>query len=221
MARLLRLTIAILIILLPTMALADLITIQASGTTDIISQIPALNGLLGKNLSLTAVYSDTATDTNVGDPSRGEYDAGLISFSATLDGQTVASGLFPSLFVGNDLGGPTFFDEFTVGSQGAGLNVSFPGLGPYTSAIVNMRLSDSTQSVFSDDSLPTSLNLADFDLAFIAVLLFPQTNDFNTRVDATITSLTVTVVPEVPEPTTLALACLGLVGVACVRRRRL
>lgn len=224
MRRLIMLAVCSLPLLITTQVRAGTVTIQASGITDTISQTPALNELLGLELSLTAVYSDTAADSNPA-ADTGNYTLGLISVDVTLGGQTLTNGAFNSLLVGNDYGGPTFFDEFSISSGGTGLNVSYGSLGPYNTASVGMRLSDSSQTVFSSDLLPTALDLLDFDLAFLTVGLQPQTNGLNTRVDATIRSLTVTYQPDgqVPVPATLLListALFALTGMRTFGKRR-
>ena len=204
--------------LFSTQSFAALVTITASGETNFVSQ-PALNSLLGKQLIVTAVYSTDVSDSNP-DTSIGNYSAGLVSFSATLDGQILSS-LSPSsssVTVGNDRGDP-FYDDFGIGSFSTGLTVSFPGLGPYDRATTFLVLRDTTSSVFTNDSLLTAFTLADFDLPFISVNLQPETNSFNTRVDATITSLSVSVEP-VPLPPSLLLLGSGVAWLALFRRKR-
>jgi len=208
-----------LLALVSLSANATLITIEASGITDWVSQPADMSGMLDKTFNMTIVYDDATSDANAS-LDRGDYGAGIVSMYASIDGQALTLSPHPesnsldSLNVLNNYGGPDFFDEFTASTDNLNLdplNVSLGGLGPYTRIKTGLRLSDSSQTVFSDDSLPTTLDLADFDLGFMYVLLFPQTNDFNTRVDATITSLTVTST-SVPEPSVLALMATGLFG---------
>jgi hypothetical protein len=207
--------------MLPAHVSAAVVTIVASGDVDTVSQ-PALNPLLGKELVVTAMYTTLATDSN---PSANTavYLDGLISFVATLDGQPLTGASpFPgnNIEVDNDLGDP-FFDNFAAVESHQGLAVSFPGdgLGPYDRANTALVLRDLDSLAFSNTSLPTSFNLADFDIKFLSTNLRPETNDFNTRVDATITSFSFSVDP-IPEPAALVLGGWVLLVPTFFSRRR-
>lgn len=205
--------------LLSTQVNAALVTIEASGETNLVSQ-PALNSLLGLTFSATAVYDTTVADANP-NPDFGEYGAGLVSFTATLDGQTLTTPSPDSsrMVVTND--SATFNDNFSIGSFSTGLALSFPGLGPYESATVNLVLRDTSSSIFSNDELPASFDLMDFDLPFLSVILQPQTNNLNTRIDATINSLTVSSIPNaVPVPAAVWLFGTAMAGLIGFSRRR-
>ena len=139
----------------------------------------------------------------------GSYTATYVPDAAHLSTMVVVNnfdeGLGPS-----DAFGANGFDE----SAGAPVN----GL-PLQSAFVS--LFDFTQTVFSDTSLPSSLNLADFQtevagMQFCTELSCGSTTNPN-QVQATIQSLRV--VGTAPEPATLVLTLLSLCAVAANRFR--
>ena len=206
-------------LMLPLPALADVITLQASGAVDFVSQT-ALDPLKGKTMSYTISYSVPAVpDVLTLDQVQAYYNHSLLSFSATLDGQSlISSSGIPVITVQND-SGPSFYDDFEAYGYFTGLNLSFTGIAQtFTSATVYFILRDTSQAVFSDTSLPTSFDLAKFNLPFLSVTLQPGIGSSATRVDATITSFhTVTPTPA-PEPATMLLLGLGLMGLAGVRR---
>ena len=200
-------------------AMASIVTITATGTTDTISQTPALNDLLNKELTITAVFNTNATDTN---PSlnTGSYVDSLISFSAALDGQPISGGNWDAgaLSVSNDSGSP-FYDSFDLSTYYETITpVSFSGLGPYSTSNIVIVLRDSGSTAFNSTVIPESYDLADFDISFLSVIFQPSTNGINTRVDAAITSLNVTVDP-VPIPGAVWLVGSGLIGFAGIRKK--
>ena len=95
-----------------------------------------------------------------------------------------------------------------------GVNVSCGVCGPdvngFSSSNLGLSLSDSTQSVFSDTSLPMSLMVADFD-GLSASIIFRGPGS----VVSSVTSISV----SVPEPGTAPLLGLTVVAVALALRR--
>jgi hypothetical protein len=101
--------------------------------------------------------------------------------------------------------------------------LSGPNAGTATLLTAQLGLFDNTGTVFTNTSLPTSLNLANFSANNFS-LKFAQ-DDALAFVGGHLDSLTFTTVRTpgtgaVPEPTSLALWGLGILGCAAISRRR-
>jgi hypothetical protein len=174
---------------------------------------------------------------HVGDP---------VSIKLTFDPSTPATGAIPTITAYDYITFDVTFGSYTAsyvpdgaplttlvvvnnGNTGLGTADAFNASGfdqsagaPVSGLLLQeafFTLFDFTQTVFSDTSLPSSLNLGDFQTK-VAGMQF-CTNlacgvDANpNQVQATIRSLTV--VGTAPEPTTWTLALLGLCAVAATR----
>jgi hypothetical protein len=89
-----------------------------------------------------------------------------------------------------------------------------PQLG-YSSVTVRMHLNDSTQTVFSDASFPSALQLSDFDQTWVYIYPVSEGQSGNQVLTATITSITV-----VPIPAAAWLFGSALLGLAGIGKRR-
>lgn len=101
---------------------------------------------------------------------------------------------------------------FSADAQISGQSVSGPTIDGITPIAVSVQFRDSTNSIFGDDSLPSfPPNPNDFDLSFISVV-FSDGVSFGQVVAQNGISV-------VPEPGTLSLLGIGLLGLSAMRRR--
>ena len=216
----------LLLAVLPATALADIVTITASGNVDFVSQDPALNPMLGKPMSVTFVYQTPGVNTSA-DPTIGSYPASLLSYSATLNGQSLTAGTLGdrNLFVTNDAflsATSQTVDDFEAAAFHTGLALNYTstlGAGAtFDRASTAFVLRDLDHTVYSSLALPTSFDLSQFELKFISTVLQPPLNAFNTRLDATVTNFSISV--AVPEPETYAMLLAGLGFLTFGVRRR-
>ncbi|MEM6258402.1 MAG: PEP-CTERM sorting domain-containing protein [Planctomycetota bacterium] len=156
--------------------------------------------LLDNNITTltgTFAYDPDAESIGGGSTRQQDYVTGLLRFDQFSDAPSPSFGLF----VKNDIG---FADQDEL------LLTQL-----YPDDLIDFGLIDSSGTVFSDVSLPTAIDFADFDENTISFRYFQGQGDSGSFVNPavyTITSLTL-----VPEPTSLAL--LGLGGMLVARRR--
>ena len=197
-----------LTLLFPTLGSAATITLTFTGTVTSIDPSLASVYAVGDAMSGSLSYDSTASD-NDPDTAFGSYD-GATNLSFDVEGD-VASAPLGFVEISNDLDTPGFdsFRAAVVCEAGTVCNAPAPaGASPNSWELV---LFDSTASVFSDDSLPTSLSLGGFDDAFVALIF--SGDEVGGIVGITLETLTVTV----PEPGVLGL--LALAGAAALARR--
>ena len=103
-------------------------------------------------------------------------------------------------------------DIFATSIAGGGSNFAF--LAAF--GFIDLRLGDSSGSVFSDTSLPLNLSLNDFDIRTL-ILRSGQPNDIKYQIDGEITALSVSAVPI---PAAVWLFGSGIIGLIGVARRK-
>ena len=191
-------------------AYAELVTFQVTATVDTVDDPNWLLGgsiLVGDTLEGTLQYDTSLPDL--------EPDANLGTYFASppggsfIEGTSSASGFFETIdffdaVVGN---GPTSGDEdfvvfFATGDTTPSTLVH-PSVDWVDLAVV---LYDFDGTVFSNDSLPTTLDLAEFELAEVE-LTSEDDQNFIYAVTATITDIA-----QVPEPSTLLLGAVAAIG---------
>jgi hypothetical protein len=139
----------------------------------------------------------------------GHYE-GAVSDRYLRIGDYEATASTGELFIRNAPGDP-FADYFSVEGEVSGPAVA--GLAPGNFAF---SLLDPSRQVFSDDAIPSSLDLADFDAPVVVRLFFPDGN-VSYGLELTISSLTYL---PVPEPGGAWLAAAGALTMGALRGRR-
>jgi hypothetical protein len=207
-----------------TAAQAGVVSLHFGGMVDSVSPLVADSFHVGDAASVALVYDSAAVALPGSTSSRAGYD--LIELDVTFGGYAASYPTDPAhlsfmTMINNDSTGLGTAD--TIGGTGFGAfaGPAVAGL-PLRSAFVS--LFDFTQTVFGDTTLPTSLNLADFQtrvagLQFCANAGCGVGSD-ESEVSATIDSLTIAgTVPELPSSLLVALGLCALLATQ-VRRRR-
>ncbi|MEZ6116409.1 MAG: hypothetical protein R3C28_07540 [Pirellulaceae bacterium] len=225
--------IVLLILLLPTTVLGELIRLEARGQIDYV-EVDPLTGLphpmghadiVAGTEFLFAVTYDTEAENE--SPLRQDLD-GAYRFGAANELSKRAE-----VIVGNHefldakydsravAIGNTTADAFRVGIAVVDPTPPFPD-HPFPNLTAGIQLIDSKGTVFSDATIPTQLNLDDFDGATFTLrgsvnVAVGMQQSLDYRVTGRITSLTVQPL-NVPEPATNVLLLSSLISVFMLRR---
>jgi hypothetical protein len=188
-------------------AVAVPITFSFTGIVTNVDSPLAVEFSLGESVVGSYTFESTTADIDPGDPTTGHYDNAITAFTATFGGDyTVTQGLDNDIFVADGLPGNDVYSLFLT-------NPTAPTVAGLSLGALSIGLIDTDSSVFSSDALPlTPPNLSDFEIDSSGTIYLGSPNQ---TMDFQLTSLTL-----VPEPTTLALATLGLVGIGYRRRKR-
>ena len=205
---LLQLSVCCMVLLLaPTAATADAVIF---GFTGVVTQVDApLSGEFSVGEQVVGNYTfESSTADSDADPAVGFYDNAITAFTATFGGDyTVTQGVDNDIFVAN---GPPGNDVYNTQLA----NPTGPTVAGLPLTGLNILLIDADSTVFASDALPlTPPDLAEFEFDFSGQIFFDSPG--NQTMDFQLTSLTL-----IPEPTTLVLSSLGLLGLCCRRRGR-
>jgi hypothetical protein len=191
---------------LASAAPATQLIVSFTGSVSIVDPALASQFAIGDPIAGTVVYESTTPDIQP-DPTFAVY-SGAVGSGAFMFGSYSATGSSGSITV--QLGTSSDSFEAFVGS------VTGAPVGSFAVTDLGLRLEDSSATVFPDDSLPTSLDLADFDIAR-ATIGFDDGNSF-ALVLADLSALSVTPV-SVPEPSAAGLVAGAFAWFAWRRRR--
>ena len=203
---------------------ASIVTIPFQGTITIVTDSSAPIGnvggiVVGSAFSGTFSFETSTTDLD-NDPNNGLYlTPNLVAFDLLIGGvqfvgnSSTMHGLIISNNADTQFGNNT--DVFDVTQQ-----VTDPA--GWSSASPFGRLDvlffDTTGTVFTDDTIPGSLTLSDFDLGFINlrylnVVTFPGGSESEIDIIGEIN------LSAIPEPSSVSIVCLILMGGLGMRRR--
>ena len=161
-----------------------------------------------------AFESPGGIDSNAA-PSIGTYTTfGTPDFiTFTVDGFTFATEQSTAQETLNIINQTPPFDGFTFDEHGASVSG-----GLATPDLLSVQLYDPTGAVFSDTTVPSTLNLNDFSTALVVAA---SDKDASYQISANLTSLSLHQDPrtEVPEPATMTLLGTALLGRLAARRK--
>jgi hypothetical protein len=202
---------------LPLAASAATITVTFSGTVSFVAT--ELDAFFDEGDPVSGSFTiDTAIgDLLPGNPVVGLYPGAASNLAFDFGGY-VASADGPAgtqVQVENDAMGGAPFDRF-IASKTCNNTCTAATLDIWSLVGMTFLVSDSTAAVFSDDSIPLSLDLADFNQRAASLEFVDPERTSGPTVSALLTAVTYTV----PEPGTLALLALGAGLLAALRRRR-
>ena len=199
-----------------TTAQASAVTYYFGGKLEgVDTGLPSLS--VGNSFSGSFTFESTAVDA-FSNPSIGVYNTGS-AVEVTVNGFAYASTSLCSLCTGvqvtNDLVGNSFYAY--SGGTGSLVGQSLGGLSPY---LVFISLDGHSQTVFSNDALPSSLSLSSFDNSYFSIEFGDRALGSSSTAGGPLTYLSTTAPVPVPEASTSAMLALGLGALAVVRRRK-
>jgi len=167
---------------------------------------------IGTGTNFTGQFSyDTSTASTSGTATIPGYQT--IEFNIAFDGgATISSTGNPVASVENNVGGRDRFIANIGPSQ-----PTYNGILPYDLLRISLHLSDTTESVFSNNSLPDTLVLSDFNSVFLS---YEGIMAGSSARDSFIVGLTSLNEVAVSVPAALPLFLSGLVGLGIVARHR-
>ena len=206
-------------------AQAAAVTYSFGGTLWRVIDLPSLS--VGDAYTGSFTYETTAVDANP-DPAFGFYPSGFsinvlvngYSFSSTTSVLDLAYGgitVADSPYVGSN-------DDVGVATIALGAATGSPVIGPQLNGFAPFALGlelEGPGTLYSSDALPPTLVLSSFTSDQTFRLRFSNDGgQSNAGAVGTITYLTLTSTPPIPEASTSAMLALGLGALAFVRRRK-
>jgi len=194
------------------------VSLQASSAiisydfTGTLSTVNDTDNLLGGNLAIGDIFTGIVSyESNSPDgSSRPDYftSSAEVELTARINNYT-----FTSIYSSVDLNSDSEYIHFVTGYE----SEPFIDLGSNSGRLITLLLSDSDNTIFENDYLPTSLNLSN-----TASTLFSLHGDTGIggptfSINGELTSLTTSTVPE---PSTLAIFALGMMGLASRRFKK-
>lgn len=206
---------------------AGVVTLNFSGTIRSVSDstgqnILSIAAIAAGSTFQGSVQYDTASVPVFSNASLGQYDTITSALTLTIDAFYTFSNIESDAFVRNNSGAP-FYDELVIRQGSTGGN-SFPITFNASDNLLSLTLRDTTETAFSDTSLPNSLDLTDFSpYSFSKIFIRSDLNRSLGRlwtISGEITSLSGASLAPVPEPTALAFWLLGGLALFAGRWRR-
>lgn len=212
-----------MLIAISSSAHAQLITVQFEGTVDSISGNAAALIDIGNSFTGSYTYETSTPDTNA-NTIAGDYTHAIQEITFTVGGFSFTKGI--------DLSPSFATDSILITNNGFGIDLdayaavvpvlSGSDVGDFSASKFGfeMYLAGSTGSVYTDDSLPSDLNLASFqsfDLGLQPTLQLMFT-DGGTK--STFASANISSISTVPVPAAVWLFGSGLISLIGVARRK-
>jgi hypothetical protein len=206
--------------ILPIASHAAPITFNFSGTvTSIDDPLNAFAGVVaGTTFSGSYTFESTTPDAAPGDPTDGRYAGAITAFSLTIGGHSLfgpGDDLSPNqIRVRDNTGATGNIDSYNVLAD-------LQNYGGYSDIDVLRLGGQGPNTVFGSDALPLTPDFfASLAVTFFRLVLYEGSGPTKVQaglIDGTLTSMTTTT--SVPEPSTLGMLGLAMIGLALMRRR--